>query len=113
MPAILQRFLSFERLIGPSLVKLIYYVAAAAIVLMVLGGIMLGLMAIAGGFVGRGLMQIIAAPAVGAVALLYWRFLCELFLIAFMSFERLGEMRDSLRIATGQAAAPDPNHPQF
>lgn len=113
MTGILQRFLSFDRLIGSSLVKLIYYFAAALIALMVLGGMLFGFMAIAGGNIGRGLMQLIAAPAVGAVALVYWRFLCELFLIAFMSFERLGEVRDLLRTATGSAPAADPSHPQF
>jgi hypothetical protein len=34
-------------------------------------------------------------------------------MLAFLAFERLGQVRDSLRIATGEASAPDPNHPQF
>jgi hypothetical protein len=38
MLSIFQRFLSFDRLIGPSLVKLVYYVGAAGIVLAGVGG---------------------------------------------------------------------------
>jgi hypothetical protein len=34
-------------------------------------------------------------------------------MLAFRAYERLGEVRDSLRIATGQASAPDPDHPEF
>lgn len=109
MQAIFQRFLSFDRLIGPTLVRIIYYVAAAGIVLMTLIGVLLAIMSIGAGNVGRGLMQLVAAPAVGAVALVYWRFLCELFMLAFMTYERLGEVRDRL----GPPAAIDPNHPQF
>jgi hypothetical protein len=54
-------------------------------------------------------MQLLAVPAVSAVAFVYWRFLCELFMLAFLAYERLGEVRDALTGAT----APDPNHPQF
>jgi hypothetical protein len=58
-------------------------------------------------------MQLLAVPAVAAVVLVYWRFVCELFMLAFLAYERLGEVRNSLRIATGEASAPDPNHPAF
>ena len=47
-------------------------------------------------------MQLLAVPAVAAVALVYWRFLCELFMLAFLAYERLGEVRDLMRIAAGQ-----------
>ena len=39
-------------------------------------------------------MQLIAVPAVAAVGLVYWRFLCELFMLAFLAYERLGQVRD-------------------
>ena len=96
MQSIVQRFWGFERLLGPVLVKLVYYVAAAFIVLATLFTMLMGLMALLNGNIGQGLMQLIAAPAVGAVALVYWRFLCELFMLAFLAFERLGEIRDRL-----------------
>ncbi len=109
MQSIIQRFWGFDRLIGPVLVKILYYSAAALIVVMVGATMVVGLLAIAGGNVGGGIMQLVAAPAVGAVALVYWRFLCELFMLAFLTFERLGEVRDRL----GPPVAADPNHPHF
>jgi len=114
MQSIIQRFLGFDRLLGPVLVRLVYYVGAAAIVVMTGFTLLMGLMAIFAGNVGGGAMQIVAGPAVGAVAFVYWRFLCELFMLAFLAYERLGEVRDLMRIGVGQApAAPDPNHPAF
>ena len=113
MQSIIQRFISFDRLLGPVLVKIVYYVGAAGIIVAVLGGLSTTVIAFAAGNIGAGVMQAIAVPAVGAVAFVYWRFICELFMLAFLAYERLGEMRDSLRVATGQAAPPDPNHPAF
>jgi hypothetical protein len=113
MHSLLRRFLGFDRLLGPTLVRLVYYFGAAFIVVMVGFTVLLALMAIFAGNIGRGAMQFIAAPAVGAVAFIYWRFLCELFMLAFLAYERLGEVRDLMRIAAGQAAPPDPDHPAF
>lgn len=110
MQAILQRFLGFDRLLGPVLAKFVYYFGAVVIVAVTLFAVLMGVMALAAGNFGAGIMQLLAAPAVGAVVLVYWRFLSELFLLAFLAYERMGEIRDTLRIATG---APDPNHPTF
>lgn len=96
MQGILQRFLSFERPIGPALVRIVYYVGAVAIVCAVSFAFVMALLALFGGNIGTGVMQMIAAPAVGAVAFVWWRFLCELFLLAFMAYERLVEIRDRL-----------------
>jgi hypothetical protein len=115
MQSIFQRFLGFDRLLGPVLVRLVYYFGAFIIVALVGMAMVMGLMAIFAGNFGGGAMQLIAAPAVGAVALVYWRFLCELFMLAFLAYERLGEVRDLMRIGVGAAAAaaPDPDHPEF
>jgi hypothetical protein len=113
MSDILQRFLGFDRLLGPVLVKLVYYVGAAVIVVSAVGALLTAIFSVMGGNLGLGLMQLLAVPAVAAVVLVYWRFVCELFMLAFLAYERLGEVRNSLRIATGEASAPDPNHPAF
>jgi hypothetical protein len=109
MGSLLRRLLSFDRLIGPRLVKIVYFFGSAMIVLALVGTLMSAVFALAGGNVGGGLMQVIAAPAVAAVALVYWRFLCELFMLAFLAYERMGEMRDLL----ARAAGVDPDHPAF
>jgi hypothetical protein len=115
MSSLLQRFLNFDRLIGPMLVKLVYYFGAAAIAVGALGALLSAIFAFFGGNFGQGLMMLIAAPAVAAVAFVYWRFLCELFMLAFLAYERLGQVRDLMRIAAGQAPPEeiDPAHPSF
>ena len=111
MNGLFRRIWSFDRLIGPVLVKIVYYVGFAAIAIGAVAGLSMALLAIAGGNIGFAAMQLLAVPAVCIVALVYWRFLCELFMIAFLSFERLGEIRNLLGGAP--TSAPDPDHPQF
>jgi hypothetical protein len=114
MQSIIQRFFGFDRLLGPVLVKIVYYVGAAGILMAVGAGLISAILAIAGGDIGQALMQMLAVPVVGAVVLVYWRFLCELFMLAFLAYERLGQVRDAIVNATGGApSAPDPNHPAF
>ncbi|MGH6952061.1 MAG: DUF4282 domain-containing protein [Vitreimonas sp.] len=108
-----RRLLSFDRLIGPRLVRIVYVFGSVMIVLALGGALMSGAFALAGGNVGGGLMQFIAAPAVAAVAFVYWRFLCELFMLAFLAYERMGEIRDLLSGRPAPAAHADQNHPQF
>jgi hypothetical protein len=96
MQDLLGRFISFDKLIGPILVKLVYYVFAVIIIVATIGGLFSALMSFASGNLGAGLMQALAVPAVGAVSLVTWRFLCELFILAFKTYERLGEVRDRL-----------------
>ena len=111
MQSIIGRFLGFDRLIGPVLVKIVYYVGAFGVAAGVIGGVFAAIMSLFAGNLSGGVMQLIAVPAVGAVALVYWRFLCELFMLAFLAYDRLGEVRNLL--SGGHASAGDPNHPQF
>ena len=113
MQSIVARFLGFDRLIGPLLVKIVYYVGAAGILVSVAMTVFFALIAFAGQNWGAGFMQLVAGPVVGAVALVYWRFVCELFMLAFLAYDRMGEVRDLMRIAAGLASPPDPNHPPF
>lgn len=96
MPSLFRRFLGFDQLLGPALVRIVYYVAAVFIVLMTVIWMFMGLMAILAGNFGNGLVLLLGAPTVGAVAFVYWRFLCELFMLAFLAYERMGEIRDRL-----------------
>jgi hypothetical protein len=98
------------------LVKLVYYVGAAIIVFGAIAVLFAALMSLFTGNFGQGFVQLIAVPAVAAVGLVYWRFMCELFMLAFRSYERLGQVRDLMRIAAGQAppaSEADDNHPAF
>ncbi|MBC7767184.1 MAG: DUF4282 domain-containing protein [Phycisphaerales bacterium] len=109
MMSFLQSLLSFDRLLGPTLVKIVYFVGAAVILMIGAGTLLTAVFTLAGGNIGGGFVQLLAAPAVAAVAFVYWRFLCELFMLAFLTYERLGE----IRVLLGGASEADPNHPQF
>ena len=63
MSVLFQRFLGFDRLLGPTLVRIVYYVAAAFIVIMVGVWMFMGLMAVVAGNFGSGRVLIVAAPA--------------------------------------------------
>ncbi len=85
-----QRFISFEKLIAPTIIKIVYFIGLVLIVLGVLGAAV----GTAGQnvFAGLGLL-IVALP----LAILYWRVLMELFLVTFGIFERMGEIKEILK----------------
>ncbi|MET0181759.1 MAG: DUF4282 domain-containing protein [Caulobacterales bacterium] len=103
MQDIVQRFWGFEKLIGPILVKIVYYIGLAGLAVAVTVGVLTGLMQIVTGHFLGGLLAFVLSPVIGAVALVYWRFLCEIFILAFETYARLGEIRDRL------PAAPTPH----
>lgn len=87
--SVLARFIGFERLLGSALVKAMYYiglaVGAVCIVFGVIGGVFSGEILVA-----------VMSLVVGAIGLVFWRFCCELALLSFQIYNRLGEIRDRL-----------------
>lgn len=77
---------SFEKLISPTLIKILYWVG---IVFIVIGG----LSALFTGF-GVGVWQVLVAIIGTIAALLGWRVLCEIYIVVFGIYDRLGEIRD-------------------
>lgn len=102
-------FLNFDRLIGRKLVKLIYYVCVAGIVLFTAIGTAMGLFGIVTGEFGVGLLQLIATPIVGVIALLYTRLIGEFLLVGFLSYDKLSEIH---AMAEGKMPARA-HHPEF
>ena len=92
------RFWSFDQLIGSALIKIIYYIGLFAIliftVVAMFGGGLLG--AVMGNNGGGSLLLFIRAPIIGIIQLVFWRFVCELWLLMFLIFDRMGEIRDRL-----------------
>lgn len=84
-------FTSFEKLIAPSVIKLMYWIGIVGICLAGLGG-----MATAFSRFGGGFLQFLMAIIGTAAGLLFWRVVCELYIVAFGMFDRLGAIRDSL-----------------
>ena len=92
--SIVSRFWGFDRMVGSVLIKFGYYIGMAFIAF----GTLAAAFTPSGGLLGGGVGRFIIAFAVGFLALLFWRVLCELFIIAFQIFNRLGEIRDRLPI---------------
>ena len=89
------RFWGFEELLGASLIKLVYYIGLFAIAIGVVLGVVGSLLAMSQQGAGV-LIMVLLAPIGGVIALIYWRFLCEIILLSFLMYDRLGEVRDKL-----------------
>ena len=105
MQTIVQRFWGFEKLLGPVLVKILYYLGLAAIGVGVALSVLTGVLVLVSNPI-RGLILIVIAPVIGAVALVWWRFICEAFILAFETYERLGEIRDRLPLPGAKSEPP-------
>ncbi|MBW8303386.1 MAG: DUF4282 domain-containing protein [Brevundimonas sp.] len=97
---LVRRFWGFDQMIGSALIKIIYYIGLFVIlivtVLAMFGGGVMG--ALGGGYGGGGggFWMIIIAPIMGVIYLVFWRFICELWLLMFLMYNRMGEIRDRL-----------------
>ena len=82
----LQKFLNFDELIGTKLIKILYYVGLAGIILGGLGALFGGLKAGIPAFFGA---------LVGTLAmLLFWRFICEIYLLFFRMSDDLRDIKN-------------------
>jgi hypothetical protein len=92
---ILSRFWGFDRLLGGSLIKIVYYIGLVGIALWVLFGLVssIRMMDYAAGTGLSGLLITLVGALFGLV---FWRVTCELWLIIFQIHDRLGEIRDRL-----------------
>lgn len=82
----LQSFLNFEKMIAPQIIQFMYYIVGG---LIILGGVGTGLFTLTQTFWG-GIAQIfIITP----ISLVFWRIWCELMILAFKIYDRLGELK--------------------
>ena len=92
MDGLVSRFTNFDKLIATSLIKFLYWAGlvfiALAVIVGIFGSFTQGFMAGIGG--------LIACPIAGVIALLFWRFICEVYLVIFGIYDRLGEIKDEL-----------------
>lgn len=89
----INRFLSFDKLIAPSLIKVIYFVGLALILLGVVLGVFGALASMGSDFTG-GLGRLVLTPLGGAVGIIFWRFYMELIMVAFRISSDLRDMRN-------------------
>jgi hypothetical protein len=93
-------FLSFDKLIGTSLVKFIYFVG---LVLIALGCLFFMFSGFQFGFL-QGIGTLVIGPIVGIIWVLFWRFASELWMIAFKISNDLADMKKA--VAGGAPVSP-------
>ena len=76
------QFLTFDKLIGSKLITILYFLGLIGIALGVIGGVFGGLASMGSGFF-TGLGMVIGVIIGGVLAVLFWRFMCELYMILF------------------------------
>ena len=92
---IVSRFWGFEQLLGGALIKVVYYIGLVGIALWVLVALLSSVNAM-GYSAGAGLGGIVITLVAALFAVVFWRVTCELWLIIFQIYDRLGDIRDRL-----------------
>lgn len=89
----LQHFLTFDKLIGTKLIKILYYLGLIGIIL---GGIasLFGGLAMLGSSFGAGLGAIIGAILMTIIGIAFWRFLCEIYMLFFRMSDDLRDIKN-------------------
>ena len=82
MGDIVNRFLNFDKMMGTSIIKVLYYIGIVFIALGVIGAMLGALGSMRLSFMG-GLIGFVMAPVFGVIGLLFWRFMCEIYILFF------------------------------
>jgi hypothetical protein len=90
---IVSQFLSFNKLMGSTLVKIFYYLGLIGIVLGCVGWLLAGLTTMFNVHFMTGLGMIIGAPIFGVLAVCGLRLACELYAAVFRIADDLTAMR--------------------
>lgn len=90
-----QDFLNFDKMIAGSIIKFLYWLGIVIILLFGLGAIAgsVSTMSYNGAL---GLLQLVVAIIGIALGVLFWRVICEMYLIFLSMNERLGQIKDKL-----------------
>ena len=89
----LQHFISFDKLIGTKLIKILYFIGLAVILIS-------GVLAVFGGFASmrfgflKGVGAIIMALLGTVLGLVFWRFLCEIYMLFFRMSDDLRDIKN-------------------
>lgn len=91
---IIQRFTSFDKLIGTVIVKILYWLGLIVIALGVLY-LMLQAFNWMQYDVTRTAFELVMAPVVGLIAVVFWRLMCELYISIFKIANDLHDIKVS------------------
>lgn len=88
----LSDLLSFEKVIAPTVIKIVYYIGLVGIGLALLFGVFTAF-----GDYGGGITQVLTSIVGCAFGALMLRIAMELYIAIFGMYDRLGEIRDLLK----------------
>lgn len=89
----LGHFLSFDKLIGTKLIKFLYYLGLVVALIAGIGAILAALGTMRFG-VGQGLIALVMAILGTLVGIIFWRFMCELYLLFFRMSDDLRDIKN-------------------
>ena len=92
MGNIVNRFLNFDKMMGTSIIKVLYYIGMVFIAFGVIAAMLGALGSMGSSFMG-GLIGLIMAPVMGIVGLLFWRFMCEICILFFKISDDVSAIR--------------------
>lgn len=90
----IQHLLTFEKLIGTKLIKLLYYLGLIGITLFAIVSLLGGLMTMTRDF-GMGIAGIVMAIVGFVVGIVFWRFICELYILFFRISDDLRDIKNN------------------
>ncbi|MFN4185062.1 MAG: DUF4282 domain-containing protein [Hyphomonas sp.] len=89
----LNQFLKFDKLIGTKLITILYYLGLIGIGLGLIAGVLSGLGTMVSFSFFGGVGMIIGSLIGAAIGLLFWRFICELYLLLFRMADDLRDIK--------------------
>jgi hypothetical protein len=93
MGDMISRFLSFDKLIGTSLIKVLYWVGLVGIAIFTIISIFGAFGSMRDSFFA-GLGGVILAPIIGLISVALWRFMCEIYLLMFRISDDLRDIKN-------------------
>ena len=89
----LNQFLTFDKLIGARLITILYYLGLIGIALGLIAGVLSGLGTMVSYSFFGGIGMVIGSLIGAAIGLLFWRFLCELYMLLFRMADDLRDIK--------------------
>lgn len=91
----LNQFLSFDKLIGAKLITILYYLGLIGIALGLIAGVLSGLGTMVSFSFFGGIGLVIGSIIGAALGLLFWRFLCEMYMLLFRMADDLRDIKNA------------------
>jgi len=92
MGDIIKRFTSFDKMMGTSIIKVLYFIGVVFIALSTVLAMFGALASMGQSFVG-GVGALVLAPIMGVIGLLFWRFMCEIYILFFKISDDVSAIR--------------------